>query len=302
MKVPEYVFDTNGSLVHAVLLENEEEVDSYWIEKGLSLVTITYNKKTRLKEYHLSEPVLTQFEYELLERVYEDLRDILILTDTEIRERPQLLLFRKTEDLLSQYGLKLEPETMYKLRYYLKRNFLGWSRIDPLMKDLDIEDISCDGHDIPLFLYHRKHRNIRTNIQFPEQQLNSLAISLAQRSGKHISIGSPILDATLPEGSRLQLTLGTEVTTRGSSFTIRKFRPEPFTPIELMEKGTFSVDQLVYFWLAIENNKSLLYIGGTASGKTSSLNAMSLFIPPLAKVVSIEDTREIMLYRENWIA
>ncbi|MDO9539903.1 MAG: type II/IV secretion system ATPase subunit [Methanocalculus sp.] len=302
MKVPEYDFDTNGSLVHAVLLENEEEVDSYWIEKGLSLVTITYNKKTRLKEYHLSEPVLTQFEYELLERVYEDLRDILILTDTEIRERPQLLLFRKTEDLLSQYGLKLEPETMYKLRYYLKRNFLGWSRIDPLMKDLDIEDISCDGHDIPLFLYHRKHRNIRTNIQFPEQQLNSLAISLAQRSGKHISIGSPILDATLPEGSRLQLTLGTEVTTRGSSFTIRKFRPEPFTPIELMEKGTFSVDQLVYFWLAIENNKSLLYIGGTASGKTSSLNAMSLFIPPLAKVVSIEDTREIMLYRENWIA
>lgn len=302
LKVPEYDYDTIGALVSSVLLENEEEVDSYWIEKGLSLVTITYNTVRRLKEYHLSEPALTPFEYELLERVYEDLRDILILTDTEIREKPELLLFRKTEDLLIQYGLKLEPETMYKLRYYLKRNFLGWSRIDPLMKDLEIEDISCDGHNIPIFLYHRKHRNIRTNIQFPEQQLNSLAISLAQRSGKHISIGSPILDATLPEGSRLQLTLGTEVTSRGSSFTIRKFRPEPFTPIELMEKGTFSVDQLVYFWLAIENNKSLLYIGGTASGKTSSLNAMSLFIPPLAKVVSIEDTREIMLYRENWIA
>ncbi|WP_368659887.1 type II/IV secretion system ATPase subunit [Methanocalculus taiwanensis] len=300
--VPEYNFETADPLVSPSLAENEEEVDSYWIEKGFSLVLITYNRVTRLKEYHLFEPVLTRFEYELLERLYEDLRDILILTDSEIREKPELLLFRKAEALISQYGLNLAPETMYKLRYYLKRNFLGWSRIDPLMKDLEIEDISCDGHGIPLFLYHRQHRNIRTNIQFPEQQLNSLAISLAQRSGKHISIGNPILDATLPDGSRLQLTLGTEVTSRGSSFTIRKFRPEPFTPIELMEKGTFNVDQLVYFWLAIENNKSLIFIGGTASGKTSSLNAMSLFIPPLAKVVSIEDTREIMLYRENWIA
>ncbi len=300
--VPEYHYPTAGPLVIPRLAENEEEVDSYWVEKGLSLVLITYNRMTRLKEYHLFEPILTRFEYELLERLYEDLRDILILTDSEIREQPERLLFRKAEALISQYGLSLTPETTYKLRYYLKRNFLGWSRIDPLMKDLEIEDISCDGHGIPLFLYHRQHRNIRTNIQFPEQQLNSLAISLAQRSGKHISIGSPILDATLPDGSRLQLTLGTEVTSRGSSFTIRKFRPEPFTPIELMEKGTFNVDQLVYFWLAIENNKSLIYIGGTASGKTSSLNAMSLFIPPLAKVVSIEDTREIMLYRENWIA
>ncbi len=302
LAVPEYHYDTAGPLVTPRLAENEEEVDSYWVEMGLSLVLITYNRVTRLKEYHLFEPILTRFEYELLERLYEDLRDILILTDSEIREKPERLLFRKAEALISQYGLSLTPETMYKLRYYLKRNFLGWSRIDPLMKDLEIEDISCDGHGIPLFLYHRQHRNIRTNIQFPEQQLNSLAISLAQRSGKHISIGSPILDATLPDGSRLQLTLGTEVTSRGSSFTIRKFRPEPFTPIELMEKGTFNVDQLVYFWLAIENNKSLIYIGGTASGKTSSLNAMSLFIPPLAKVVSIEDTREIMLYRENWIA
>ncbi len=99
-----------------------------------------------------------------------------------------------------------------------------------------------------------------------------------------------------------RLTLGTEVTTRGTSFTIRKFREDPFSPIELMEYGTFSSDELAYFWLAIENGMSLLFIGGTASGKTSSLNAVSLFIPPIAKVVSIEDTREITLYHDNWIA
>jgi len=92
------------------------------------------------------------------------------------------------------------------------------------------------------------------------------------------------------------------VTTRGTSFTIRKFREEPFSPVELMEIGTFNAEMLVYFWMAIENNKSLLFIGGTASGKTTSLNAVSLFIPPVAKVVSIEDTREITLYHDNWIA
>ena len=204
--------------------------------------------------------------------------------------------------LIDDYGISLDTSTLYKLQYFLIRNFIGWSRIDPLMKDPHLEDISCDGNKIPLFLYHRKYRNIKTNIAFESDVLNSLAITLAQRSGKHISTGSPMIDATLPEGSRLQLTLGTEVTTRGTSFTIRKFREEPFSPVELMEIGTFNADALVYFWLAIENNKSLLFIGGTASGKTTSLNAVSLFIPPVAKVVSIEDTREITLYHDNWIA
>src|SRR5665647_1051989 len=111
-----------------------------------------------------------------------------------------------------------------------------------------------------------------------------------------------MIDATLPDGSRLQLTLGKEVTTRGTSFTIRKFREEPFTPVELMEYHTFNPEALVYFWMAIENAKSLIFIGGTASGKTTSLNAVSLFITPLAKVISIEDTREITLYHDNWIA
>ncbi len=170
------------------------------------------------------------------------------------------------------------------------------------MKDPQIEDISCDGTNIPIFLYHRRYHNVKTNILFEEEPLNSLAITLAQRSGKHISVGSPILDATLPDGSRLQLTFSTVVTSRGTSFSIRKFREEPFTPIELLERGTFPVDAMAYFWLAIENNKSLLFIGGTASGKTTSLNAVSHFIPPLAKVVSIEDTREITLNHDNWIA
>lgn len=300
--VDEYDFERHGSLVDAIIPDEYEQLDQYWVEKGRSLIVIAHNRKTNQKEYLLFEPSLSDFEYELLERLHEDLRDVLILSTEEIRKDRTRLLLEKMYRLLDDYGLSLEPSTLYKLQYFLVRNFIGWSRIDPLMKDSMLEDISCDGNNIPLFLYHRQYRNIKTNISFEADVLNSLAITLAQRSGKHISTGSPMIDATLPEGSRLQLTLGTEVTTRGTSFTIRKFREEPFSPVELMEMGTFNADALAYFWLAIENNKSLIFIGGTASGKTTSLNAVSLFIPPVAKVVSIEDTREITLFHDNWIA
>jgi len=300
--IDEYNFKRDGTLVDAKLDEAYEQVDQYWIENGCSLIIIALNKKTNQREYLLFEPSLSDFEYELLERLYEDLRDILILTGEEIKKDRKRILLEKMSELIDDYGITLEQSTRFKLQYFLVRNFIGWSRIDPLMKDSQLEDISCDGNKIPLFLYHRHYRNIKTNIAFESDVLNSLAITLAQRSGKHISLGSPMIDATLPEGSRLQLTFGTEVTTRGTSFTIRKFREEPFSPIELMEIGTFSAESLTYFWLAIENNKSLIFIGGTASGKTTSLNAVSLFIPPVAKVVSIEDTREITLYHDNWIA
>ncbi len=300
--VVEYDFERVGTLVEAEIPPEYEQIDRYWVEKGRSLVVIALNKKNNQKEYLLSEPALSEFEYELLERLFEDLRDVLILSSDEIRKDPKRILLEKVNDLIDDYGITPDSLSLFKIQYYLIRNFTGWSRIEALMKDSQIEDISCDGNNIPLFLYHRIYSNIKTNIAFESDALNSLAIALAQRSGKHISTGSPMVDATLPDGSRLQLTLGSEVTTRGTSFTIRKFREDPYSPVELMENGTFNAESLAYLWLAIENNKSLLFVGGTASGKTTSLNAVSLLIPPVAKVVSIEDTREITLYHDNWIA
>jgi len=301
-EIVQYDVAQHGPLTEAHVPDWYEVLEQYWVEKGTALVVIALNRQTNQNEYLLFEPVLSQFEYELLERIHEDLRDILILSNDELQADKRALLLEKMDDLLDEYGVAVQKDALFKLQYYLTRNFLGWSRIDALMKDPALEDISCDGVDIPIFLYHRKYRNIRTNISFGNDALNSLAITLAQRSGKHISTGNPLLDATLPDGSRLQLTLGAEVTTRGTSFTIRKFREEPYSPIELLDIGTLSADALAYFWLSIENNKSLLFIGGTASGKTTSLNAVSMFIPPVAKVVSIEDTRELSLHHENWIA
>ncbi len=212
------------------------------------------------------------------------------------------VLRRKALELLGYYSIDLKPRSVHKILHFLERNYVGYGKLDVMLNDSHIEDISCDGIGIPVFIYHDVHKNIETNVTFGEEYLNSFVIQLAQRGGKHISIGSPMVNATLPDGSRLQATLGKEVTTRGSSFTIRRFKEDPFTPIDMLNFKTCSSEMLAYLWLAIENNKSMILAGGTASGKTSALNAVSMFIPPIAKVVSIEDTRELTLHHENWIA
>jgi len=186
--------------------------------------------------------------------------------------------------------------------YHLFREFLGYGKIDILMKDEGIEDISCDGPYISIFLYHKEYEEISTNIFFENtEELDSFVVRLSQICGKQISIYSPIVDGKLPDGSRLQTTLAKTVT-RDSTFTIRRFRENPLTPIDLIEFKSLSIDMAAYFWMTIEHGASILFCGGTASGKTTALNALSLFIPTAYKIITIEDTREISLPHKNWIA
>jgi flagellar protein FlaI len=195
----------------------------------------------------------------------------------------------------------ISEENIERVLYYIIRDFADYEKLTPIMHDPNIEDISCNSPEVPVFLYHKVHRDVITNLMYSEDELDEFVASLAQSSGKHISIAEPDLQGRLPDGSRMQLTYSDEISDEGSNFTIRKFQEEPFTPIDLIEYGTFSLFQMAYLWLAIENEKSLIFAGGTASGKTTSMNAISLFIPPRAKIVSIEDTREITLRHSNWI-
>jgi flagellar protein FlaI len=189
-----------------------------------------------------------------------------------------------------------------KIFYHLFREFLGYGKIDILMNDEGIEDISCDGPNIPIFLYHKKYDEIATNIIFENSDnLNSFVVRLSQICGKQISIFSPIVDGKLPDGSRLQATLAKTVT-NGSTYTIRRFRENPLTPIDLIKFKSLSIEMAAYFWMCIERGASILFCGGTASGKTTALNALSLFIPSSHKIISIEDTREVSLPHINWIA
>ncbi|WP_249361373.1 type II/IV secretion system ATPase subunit [Haloterrigena sp. H1] len=212
-----------------------------------------------------------------------------------IEVRPEPAILEDDPDTLSEYQVE-------KLLYVLKRDFIGYERIDGIKHDINVEDISCDGYNSPVFVYHSEYEQIISNIYHGEDELDDFVVKLAQRSGKGISKRLPQVDATLPDGSRAQLTLGKEVSDHGTNYTIRQFKDVPFTPIDLINWNTFSLDEMAFLWLCIENHKSLIFAGGTASGKTTSLNAVSLFIPSSAKIVSIEDTREVELPQRNWIA
>ncbi|WP_254862468.1 ATPase, T2SS/T4P/T4SS family [Halovivax gelatinilyticus] len=212
-----------------------------------------------------------------------------------ISVRPEPILLEEDPDTLNEYQVE-------KLLYMLKRDFIGYERIDPVKHDINVEDISCDGYNSPVFVYHSEYEQIISNVYHGEDDLDDFVVKLAQRSGKGISKRLPQVDATLPDGSRAQLTLGQEVSDHGTNYTIRQFKDVPFTPIDLINWNTFSLDEMAFLWLSIENHKSLIFAGGTASGKTTSLNAVSLFIPANTKIVSIEDTREVELPQRNWIA
>jgi flagellar protein FlaI len=196
----------------------------------------------------------------------------------------------------------LDDYQVEKVLYQLTRNFIGYAKIDGIKNDINVEDISCDGYNSRVFVYHTNYENIITNIEHGKETLDDFVVKLAQRSGKGISKRQPQVDATLPDGSRAQLTLGRDVSDHGTNYTIRQFKDIPFTPVDLINWNTFSLDEMAFLWLCIENNKSLLFAGGTASGKTTSLNAVSLFIPSNTKIVSIEDTREVKLPQRNWVA
>ncbi|MGM0447002.1 MAG: ATPase, T2SS/T4P/T4SS family [Methanobacteriota archaeon] len=221
---------------------------------------------------------------------------------TESPPDPPTISARPEPAVLAEDSRMLSAHQIEKLLYYLKRDFVGYERIDPIKYDINVEDISCDGYNSPVFVYHSEYEQIITNIHHGTDELDDFVVKLAQRSGKGISKRRPQVDATLPDGSRAQLTLGREVSDHGTNYTIRQFNDVPFTPIDLINWKTFSLDEMAFLWLSIENHKSLIFAGGTASGKTTSLNAVSLFIPSNAKIVSIEDTREVELPQRNWIA
>ena len=281
---------------------NLTELETTPIREGYSYVRITFNNTFNEHLYEIIEPPLSNLEKELLDRLRVSLIDqFQPLPDVENDERRRTLR-RMVDQQLHTWEVSPSPATKGRLVYYLERDFLGYGVVDVPMTDSQVEDISCDGVGVPIYIYHRVYGSIRSNIKFTSAtELDDYVIWLAQRSGKAISVASPVLDATVPDGSRLQSTLGTHVTKRGSTFTIRRFRDNPFTPVDLIKFRTMSPEMMSYLWIAIENGQSMMVCGGTASGKTTTLNATLLFIPPQMKIVSIEDTRELNLPHENWI-
>jgi len=267
-------------------------------------VHIYWNAETSEILYDVEEPVLNEDEKKKLEMIEEGLTELINISFVAIEDINILIeyLEKSLHILLNEFGIKISQETFLKFMYYIYRDFIGMSLIEPLLRDYYIEDIECNGYNTPIYIVHRKYRNLRTNVVFPTMKsLTSFVEKLAQKCSQYVSYANPLLDGVLPDGSRVNATYTEDVTTRGPTFTIRKFTKEPWTPIKLIELRTVSPEILAYLWILIEYRSNVLVIGGTGSGKTSFLNAIAFFIPPAARIVSIEDTRELNLKHENWL-
>ncbi len=280
-----------------------EEIDFYPLNEPYAYARILKDAGSLDKYYRVEEPTLKKDEYEILNFIQETLiRTIDVRLDQLESDVVDDFLVKNVDQIIKDYKIKIDSTLKGKILYYIARKFIGYGRLDPLMRDSNIEDISCDGSGVPIFLFHRIHSSVKSNVKFDdEDELSAFVVLLAQKCDKYISTAEPMLDATMPDGSRIQMTLSTEITTKGSTFTIRKFRDDPITPTDLIGYGTMSAEIVAYMWLAVEHGANALFAGGTASGKTSTLNALCLFIPHESKIVSIEETREINLPHPNWI-
>ena len=270
-----------------------------------SYANIKWRRDKGKPVYSVAEPVLTPEERKLLDELKDNIRERLDVDFTRLKGQQAVgYLNGKIEDALRLMERKLDQRKKRAIQYYLHRDFVGMGKIDPFMNDPNIEDISCDGVGIPIFVAHRNpiFGYLETNIMFNDkEELDSFVVKLAQRCGKSVSMANPIVDGALPDGSRLQATLSTDIAKRGSNFTIRMFTEKPMTPIDLIEFGTLDARVAAYIWLLIEGGSSIMVSGGTATGKTSILNSIAMFLKHELKVVSIEDTPEVRIAHPNWI-
>ncbi|MCD6381767.1 MAG: type II/IV secretion system ATPase subunit [Candidatus Aenigmarchaeota archaeon] len=273
--------------------------------KVFAYVNIYWDKLHHEFVYEIIEPKLSKEDSNLLEKIKEFVEEKIDIDFTRLRKKDAIhYITRMFEDAISYFKVIKSPAEREILLYYVLRDFIGLGKIEPLMRDPYLEDISCDGVKVPIYVFHKDPRfgSMRTNIIFEtKKELDKFVIKLAERCGKTISIANPLLDGSLPDGSRVQATLQSDIARRGSNFTIRKFSERPLTPVDLLLFGTVDLTMMSYLWLAVEYGLSILVCGGTASGKTTMLNVLSMFIKPQLKIVSIEDTAELRLAHPHWV-
>jgi len=265
---------------------------------------VMWNSREKQLNYFLEEPELTEEEKKFLQKIASNLVDLIEVGLSSIKSTPEATKYLEDQirKVVKEFSMPIKPEQYVKVMYYIYRNFVGLNQIEPLIRDPWLEDIGCDGISVPIYVVHRKYGSLKSNVVYDKvDDLREFVIKLSERCGRYVSYAEPILDGTLPDGSRVNATLAGDVATRGPTFSIRKFAQRPFSPMDQILLGTASPTIMAYLWYLVESGISLMIAGGVATGKTSFLNSISMFIPPEAKIVSIEDTRELRLPHEHWI-
>jgi len=299
------IINLNPSIPALPKFEDKTKIDvRYILIYPYASVHIHWDKELGEVIYELEEPVLNATEKVALKRLEDAMFEVININVVVEKTLESLVKYidKTARLLIEELNMRIGSETYEKIFYYLFRDFIGLNEIDPIMRDYFIEDIECNGIETPVYVIHRLYRNLRTNIVYHNiDSLASFVEKLAQRCDRYISYAQPLLDGSLPDGSRVNATYTKDITSRGPTFTIRKFTRVPWSPTQLIAMNTLSPEMLAYFWILLEHKASILIAGGTASGKTTLLNAIAFFIPPEQRVVSLEDTRELNIPRENWL-
>jgi len=283
--------------------EGYKSIQRYPLVPPFCYVSILQNSDFSDLIYSVDELILNEDEV----KIYYSVKELLEkqIDSPRMLDNLEASFTSEVTKLLKEHfiGGKTQPVMLEKVRYFLKRDILGFGLIDPMFHDPFIEDITCGGSGKPIYVYHRGYEGLRTNILFRDDEfLDGFLMKMVHRAGKHISAAHPIVDASLPGKHRLAALYKKEVTTMGSSFTIRKFREDPITIVDLINSDTLDIDMAAYIWLLLDNKKSLMVIGSTGGGKTTILNAVTGTLNPSFKIFTVEDTAEINIPQENWFS
>ncbi|VVC01888.1 Type II/IV secretion system protein [uncultured archaeon] len=277
--IDSYVYDNEGIQVLAKILSKQGEfVPQYTVNvRELS-------EGTRL--------VLNTLKGELITTVKLDITEIM---DPKKRDEVKAKFEQRANFLLSKHFPTLAEQDKKVLTAYLIQNSLGLGELEPLMHDDNLEEVAINSSTEPVWVYHKKYGWCKTNVKLPtEEAIYDISAMIGRRIGKQINVLTPVMDAHLGTGDRVNATLF-PVSSFGNTITIRKFSRNPWTIPYLIELNCISPQVAGLIWLCMQNELSILVSGGTGSGKTSFLNAMCCLIPPNQRVISIEDTRELTL-------
>lgn len=288
----------------------ENIIDQYTIEvnKVVIGIKIIADPNEAVPEYDVSITNISDTTKIILEKIRQEFiskLDVGALNksndeddNNDVRER-----FKKEiHGLIKKYFPGSDEKTDEMLVNYLIEENLGLGKLEILLKDSQLEEIVINNHEEPVWVYHRKHAWLRTNIRvFTEARIRHYATMIGRDVNKEITALNPLMDAHLKSGDRVNATLS-PISSKGNTITIRKFAEDPWTITKFIKQGTISVEAAAFIWLAIQNELSILIAGGTGSGKTSMLNVVSNFFPPNQRILSIEDTRELTLAKNlHWV-
>lgn len=278
------------------------------------------DEEASTRRYTNIEPVMTKEEKEKYQRVKDSILRLAPFeptpkTQDDLRETLKRLIEKSIRvtgqaqpggfspsKLLSQFDNKvvLNPMEASKIRYFLERDIVDSGPIEPIIRDPYIEDVSSIG-TYNIFVVHKIFDTIETNVRFvDEKELDDYLRGMGERMGRPVSESRPIVDAVLPDGSRINLIYSDDVSQRGASFTIRKFSDTPTSITQICKWGTMSTSVAAYLWICLQNGMSVFVCGETASGKTTSLNGILSFIKPKEKVFTAEDTPEVRPPQPLW--